>query len=60
MDIPSGTIVFDKGKITAVGADTPIPAGAELSMLRQTHLSRSDQCHSVLGLIEIGAARSDR
>ncbi|PZR75958.1 MAG: amidohydrolase, partial [Chthoniobacterales bacterium] len=26
-DIPSGTIVFENGKITAVGADVPVPAG---------------------------------
>src|SRR4051812_37568912 len=29
-EIPSGTIVFENGKITAIGADAAVPAGAEV------------------------------
>src|ERR1700730_7878066 len=29
-EIPSGTIVFDKGRITALGTDVPIPNGADV------------------------------
>ena len=58
-EIPSGTIVFDKGKITAVGADVPIPEGAEVIDASGKHIYPGlISANSVLGLIEIGAARA--
>jgi imidazolonepropionase-like amidohydrolase len=58
-DIPSGTIVFDKGKITAIGADAPIPAGADIIDVSGKHIYPGlISANSVLGLIEIGAARA--
>ena len=58
-DIASGTIVFDKGKITALGPDVPVPAGAEVIDLAGKHVYPSlISANSVLGLIEIGAARA--
>jgi len=58
-DIPSGTIVFDQGKITALGADIPIPEGAEVIDVSGKHVYPGlISANSVLGLIEIGAARA--
>jgi imidazolonepropionase-like amidohydrolase len=58
-DIPSGTIVFDKGKITALGPDVPVPAGAEVIDASGKHIYPGlISANSVLGLIEIGAARA--
>jgi imidazolonepropionase-like amidohydrolase len=58
-DIPSGTILFDKGKIAALGADVTIPAGAEVIDVSGKHIYPGlISANSVLGLIEIGAARA--
>lgn len=58
-DIPSGTIVFDKGKITAIGVDAPIPQGADIIDVSDKHIYPGlISANSVLGLIEIGAARA--
>ncbi len=58
-DIPSGTIVFDKGKITALGPDVPIPDGAEVIDATGKHIYPGlISANSVLGLIEVGAARA--
>ncbi|HXM33369.1 MAG TPA: amidohydrolase family protein [Chthoniobacterales bacterium] len=58
-DIPSGTIVFDRGKITAIGADAAVPAGAEVIDATGKHVYPGFiSANSVLGLIEIGAARA--
>ena len=58
-DIASGTIVFDKGKITAIGADAAVPAGAEVIDATGKHIYPGFiSANSVLGLIEIGAARA--
>ena len=58
-EIPSGTIVFDKGKITAVGADVPTPEGAEVVDASGKHIYPGlISANSVLGLTEIGAARA--
>jgi imidazolonepropionase-like amidohydrolase len=58
-DIASGTIVFDKGKITAIGPDVPAPAGAEVIDVSGKHVYPGlISANSVLGLIEIGAARA--
>jgi imidazolonepropionase-like amidohydrolase len=58
-EIPSGTIVLDKGKITALGADVPAPEGAEVVDLSGKHIYPGFiSANSILGLIEIGAARA--
>ena len=58
-EIPSGTIVFDKGKITAIGADAAVPAGAEVIDVTGKHVYPGlISANSILGLIEIGAARA--
>src|SRR5947207_5192471 len=58
-DIPSGTIVFDNGKITALGADAAIPSGAEVIDGAGKHVYPGlINANTVLGLVEIGAVRS--
>jgi imidazolonepropionase-like amidohydrolase len=58
-DIPSGTIVFDKGKITALGPNIPTPEGAEVIDASGKHIYPGlISANSVLGLTEIGAARA--
>jgi imidazolonepropionase-like amidohydrolase len=58
-DIPSGILVFDKGKITAIGPDAAIPQDAEVIDLSGKHIYPGlISANSVLGLIEIGAARA--
>lgn len=58
-DITNGTIVFDRGKITAVGAGLDVPAGAERVDVtgKQVYPSLIDP-QSILGLAEIEAARA--
>jgi imidazolonepropionase-like amidohydrolase len=58
-DIPSGMIVFDKGKITAIGPNIPTPEGAEVIDASGKHIYPGlISANSVLGLTEIGAARA--
>lgn len=58
-DIPSGTIIFENGKITAIGADAAIPAGAEVIDATGKHVYPGlINAHTVLGLVEIGAVRA--
>jgi len=58
-EIPSATIVFVNGKITALGADAAIPEGAEVIDLAGKHIYPGFiSANSVLGLIEVGAARA--
>jgi imidazolonepropionase-like amidohydrolase len=58
-EIPSGTIVFDKGRITALGAAVPIPNGADVIDASGKHIYPGFiSANSVLGLTEIGAARA--
>ena len=58
-DIASGTIVFDQGKITALGADATVPSGAEVIDAAGKHVYPGlISANTVLGLIEIGAVRS--
>ena len=58
-DIASGTIVFDNGKITAIGADVVIPEGAEVIDATGKHVYPGlINAHTVLGLVEIGAVRA--
>src|SRR4051812_41251419 len=58
-DIPNGTIVFDNGKITAIGADAAIPADAEIIDGNGKHVYPGlINANTVLGLVEIGAVRA--
>ncbi len=58
-DIPSGTIIFERGKITALGADAAAPADAEVIDVTGKHVYPGFiSANSVLGLTEIGAARA--
>ncbi|MFN2624120.1 MAG: amidohydrolase family protein [Chthoniobacterales bacterium] len=58
-DIPNGTIVFENGKITALGADAAIPSGAEVIEANGKHVYPGlINANTVLGLVEIGAVRS--
>ena len=57
--IASGTIVFDRGKITAVGVDAPVPTDAEVIDVTGKHVYPGFiSANSALGLTEIGAARA--
>jgi imidazolonepropionase-like amidohydrolase len=58
-DIPSATIVFENGKITAIGADAAIPSGAEVIDGAGKHVYPGlINANTVLGLVEIGAVRA--
>src|SRR5256714_3195076 len=58
-DIPNGTIVFENGKITAIGADAAIPSGAEVIEANGKHVYPGlINANTVLGLVEIGAVRA--
>jgi imidazolonepropionase-like amidohydrolase len=58
-DIPSATIVFENGKITALGADATIPSGAEVIDGAGKHVYPGlINANTVLGLVEIGAVRA--
>jgi imidazolonepropionase-like amidohydrolase len=58
-DIPSGTIVFENGKIIAIGADAAIPSGAEVVDGTGKHVYPGlINANTVLGLVEIGAVRA--
>lgn len=60
--IENGTLVFDKGKISAIGqADTKIPQNAEIHDLNGKHVYPGIiAAYSQLGLVEIGAVRATR
>lgn len=56
--IQNGTIVFDKGKITAVGANAPIPSGAERIDVARKHVYPGViDAKTDMGLTEIGSVR---
>jgi imidazolonepropionase-like amidohydrolase len=58
-EIASGTIVFENGKITAIGADAAVPNGAELIDGSGKHVYPGlINANTVLGLVEIGAVRA--
>ena len=58
-EIPNGTIVFENGKITALGADAAIPSGADVIEANGKHVYPGlINANTVLGLVEIGAVRS--
>jgi imidazolonepropionase-like amidohydrolase len=59
--IPSGTVVFDKGKITAVGQNVQIPADAEvINCLGKLLYPGFIAPISTIGLVEIEAVRATR
>lgn len=54
--IPNGTVVFEDGRITAVGADAAIPADAERVDVSGRHVYPGlVDAYSQMGLYEIGA-----
>lgn len=58
-DIPNGTIVFENGKITAIGTDAAVPSGAEVIEANGKHVYPGlINANTVLGLVEIGAVRA--
>ncbi len=58
-EIANGTIVFEKGKITAVAADAPVPTGAEVIDATGKHVYPGlISANTALGLTEISAVRS--
>src|SRR6476469_2435884 len=58
-DVANGTIVFENGKITAIGADAAIPADAEVIEAGGKHVYPGlINANTVLGLVEIGAVRA--
>ncbi len=57
--IASGTVLFEEGKITAVGTDVEIPAGTEVISLEGKHVYPSlIESMSDIGLVEINAVRA--
>ena len=59
--IENGVMIVDGGKIVAVGADVPIPAGAEIVDVSAKHLYPGFvSANSILGLTEVGAVRATR
>ena len=58
-EIADGTIVFENGKITAIGKDAAIPTGAEVIDGSGKHVYPGlINANTVLGLVEIGAVRA--
>src|SRR5256714_3602407 len=58
-EIANGTIVFENGKITAIGPDAAIPSGAEVIEASGKHVYPGlINANTVLGLVEIGAVRA--
>ena len=59
--VERGTLVFDEGRITAIGRRVEIPAGAKRIDVRARHVYPGlINAYSNLGLVEIGAVRATR
>lgn len=59
--IENGILVFENGRITAIGTDVNIPAGAQIIELRGRRVYPAlFDSYSQLGLIEIGSVRATR
>jgi imidazolonepropionase-like amidohydrolase len=59
--VEKGTIVFDEGKITALGANATIPEAAEIIDVSGKHVYPGlISADTYIGLIEIGAVRATR
>ncbi|GAB4319641.1 MAG: amidohydrolase [Candidatus Zixiibacteriota bacterium] len=60
-DIANGTVLFEDGKITAVGASVPLPEGTERIDVGGKHVYPGlVDAYSRIGLIEIGSIRATR
>lgn len=58
-DIENGTVVFDAGKITAVGKGVEVPVGAEVIRAEGKHVYPSlIDANSDIGLVEINSIRA--
>lgn len=58
-DIAAGTIVFENGKITALGNNLPVPNGADIVDVTGKHVYPGlISANTVLGLSEISAVRA--
>ena len=58
-DIPNGTILFEKGKITGIGTSVPLPANAEKIDVAGKHIYPGlINANSTVGLTEIEAVRA--
>jgi imidazolonepropionase-like amidohydrolase len=58
-DIPKGTVLITDGKIAAVGANVPVPAGAKVVDVSGKHVYPTlVPAATNLGLVEISAARA--
>ncbi|MFH1268247.1 MAG: amidohydrolase family protein [Planctomycetota bacterium] len=59
--VEQGTLVFDDGRITAVGRKVPVPPGAQRIDIRGRHVYPGlINAYSSLGLVEISAVRATR
>ena len=59
-DVPGGELIFDHGKITAVGRDLPAPAGAKVIDVSGKHLYPGlIAAHTSLGLTEVQSVRGN-
>jgi len=59
--IENGTILFEKGKLVAIGASVGIPKGTETIDIKGKHVYPGmTDARSTLGLVEIGAVRATR
>lgn len=59
--IENGTVLFDKGKIVAIGTNVVTPAGAEVIDITGKHVYPGFiDANSNIGLVEIGAVRATR
>lgn len=57
-EIPDGTLIFESGRITALGAGIPVPDGAKTVGLQGKHVYPGlISAHTVLGLTEIESVR---
>lgn len=57
--IENGTILFDKGKIVALGTNVDLPKGTETIDVKGRHVYPGMiDAHTTLGLVEIGAVRA--
>ncbi len=58
-EIPNGTLIFEKGAITALGAGLPVPEGARVVDLKGRHVYPGlISAHTVLGLTELESVRA--
>lgn len=58
-DLPGTDVVFEKGRITAIGVQLPLPEGAKVIDVTGKHVYPGlISANTVLGLVEISAVRS--